>query len=220
LPETLQRPVSEPISLVSICRGFAAFLADARYFAYLGIIAFSFAGLFAWISGSAFVLQDIYLLNPFEFGVAFGVASAGYLIGTLVAARMVMRAGIGVTIGVGVLAQALGGVLMVLAVALGWTSANWILLAIAIYLAGLGFTGPQAMAGALTPFPDRAGAASSLFGFVQQAWSAIVGAAVGHLLGSSAWPMAAAIAIVGIISLLIWLLTRRVREHKEPAPAT
>jgi DHA1 family bicyclomycin/chloramphenicol resistance-like MFS transporter len=102
---------------------------------------------------------------------------------------------------------------MVLAVLLGWASAVWILVAIAVYLFGLGFTSPQAMAGALTPFPDRAGAASSLFGFVQQSWSAIVGAAVGHLLGSSALPMAAAIAVMGVATLVIWATTRHVRRR-------
>jgi len=215
LPETLARPVSEPISLVSIVRGFGGFLADNRYLAYLGILACSYAGLFAWISGAAFVLQRIYAMDPFEFGVAFGVSCAGYLVGTLIAAKLVMRSGIGLTIGVGVLAQALGGLFMVLAVALGWSSAVWILLAIALYLAGLGFTGPQAMAGALTPFPDRAGAASSLFGFVQQSWSAVVGAAVGHLLGNSAWPMAGAIAVMGAASLVIWAMTRRIRRRPD-----
>jgi DHA1 family bicyclomycin/chloramphenicol resistance-like MFS transporter len=213
LPETLREPTREPLTVGSIFRGFGGFFADGRYLAYLGIIAFSFAGLFAWISGSSFVLQQIYFLNPFEFGVAFGVSSAGYLVGTLIAAKLVMRAGIGATIGVGVVAQAGGGLLMVLAVLLGWASAAWILVAIAVYLFGLGFTSPQAMAGALTPFPDRAGAASSLFGFVQQSWSAIVGAAVGHLLGSSALPMAAAIAVMGVATLVIWATTRHVRRR-------
>ena len=43
-----------------------------------------------------------------------------------------------------------------------------IVLPVSIYLAGLGMVLPQSIAGALTPFPERAGAASSLFGFVQQ----------------------------------------------------
>jgi len=212
LPETLREPVREPLTLSSVFRGFGGFLADSRYLTYLGIITFSFAGLFAWISGSAFVLQRIYMLNPFEFGVAFGVSCAGYLIGTLIAAKLVMRSGIGLTIGVGVLAQAGGGLFMVLAVALGWASPVWILLAIALFLFGLGFAGPQAMAGALTPFPERAGAASSLFGFVQQAFSAVVGVAVGHMLGNSALPMAVIIAVMGGATLVIWLATRNIQR--------
>jgi DHA1 family bicyclomycin/chloramphenicol resistance-like MFS transporter len=219
LPETLRRPAAEPISIVSIFRGFGSFLVDNRYLAYLGILTFSYAGLFAWISGASFVLQQLYSLNPFEFGMAFGVSCAGYLAGTLIAAKLVMRSGIGATIGLGVAAQAAGGLFMVLTVALAWTSPIWILLGTALYLLGLGCTGPQAMAGALTPFPQRAGAASSLFGFVQQSWSAVVGATVGHLLGTSAWPMAAAIAVMGVASLIVWVLTRDVRANPQPERA-
>ena len=36
----------------------------------------------------------------------------------------------------------------------------------------------------MTPFPERAGAASSLLGFVQQTVAALCGAIVGHLLGA------------------------------------
>jgi DHA1 family bicyclomycin/chloramphenicol resistance-like MFS transporter len=73
------------------------------------------------------------------------------------------------------------------------------------------------MAGALTPFPDRAGAASSLFGFVQQAFSAIVGVAVGHMLGSSALPMAVVIAAMGAATLVIWAATRNIQQRPEPS---
>jgi DHA1 family bicyclomycin/chloramphenicol resistance-like MFS transporter len=138
LPETLRQPVREPITFTSIFQGFGGFLADSRYLVYLGIITFSYAGLFAWISGASFVLQELYSLDPFEFGLAFGVSCAGYLVGTLIAAKLVMHSGIGTTIGVGALAQALGGLLMILVVALGWTSSVGILVAIALYLFGLG----------------------------------------------------------------------------------
>ena len=72
---------------------------------------------------------------------------------------------------------------------------------------------PQAMAGALTPFPDRAGAASSLMGFVQQASAAVLGTIVGHLLGHSAWPIAVPMALMGCLTLLIWAVSRNVRSR-------
>jgi DHA1 family bicyclomycin/chloramphenicol resistance-like MFS transporter len=70
---------------------------------------------------------------------------------------------------------------------------------------------PQSMAGALTPFPDRAGAASSLVGFCQMTYAALVGIAVGHALGGSAWPLAIAVALSGLATLALWALSRGVR---------
>ena len=66
---------------------------------------------------------------------------------------------------------------MVAAVALGLTSAASLVLPMAIYLAGLGMVLPQSIAGAMTPFPERAGAASALLGFIQQSVAAVCGAA-------------------------------------------
>jgi DHA1 family bicyclomycin/chloramphenicol resistance-like MFS transporter len=80
-----------------------------------------------------------------------------------------------------------------------------------IYLAGMGLALPQTQAGALTPFPDRAGTASSLLGFAQQTSAAIAAVVIGHYLGHSAWPVAGTIAVMGVLALLIWAATRRVR---------
>jgi DHA1 family bicyclomycin/chloramphenicol resistance-like MFS transporter len=65
----------------------------------------------------------------------------------------------------------------------------------------------QAQAGALLPYPDRAGAASSLLGFVTQTSSAVVGAVLGHVLGLTAWPLAIAILIAGGLSLVLSRVT-------------
>ena len=102
---------------------------------------------------------------------------------------------------------------MVMAVALGLTSAASLVLPMALYLAGLGMVLPQAIAGAMTPFPERAGAASALLSFVQQSAAALCGAVVGALLGSSAWPLAAAVAAMGCATFALWILTRALRAR-------
>ncbi len=55
----------------------------------------------------------------------------------------------------------------------------------AFYLLGLGLLQSQMVAAALTPFPNDAGTASALIGFVQQCAGAIVGGiTVGALVGT------------------------------------
>jgi DHA1 family bicyclomycin/chloramphenicol resistance-like MFS transporter len=101
---------------------------------------------------------------------------------------------------------------MVAAVAFGLTSPLSLVLPMAVYLAGLGMVLPQGIAGAMTPFPERAGAASSLFGFIQQSAAAVCGAAVGWFLGQSAWPLALGVAAMGFVTLGLWLVTHRIRR--------
>jgi DHA1 family bicyclomycin/chloramphenicol resistance-like MFS transporter len=211
LPETLSVRRPEPLSFLSVLRAYRLIAANRLFLAYFTMAAAAYAGLFAWISGTPFVLQDHYALSPLAFGLAFAVSAAGYMAGTLLAARLVVRLGLDRTIGLGALALCGSGLGIVLTVALGIDTAEWIVAFGALYLAGLGLAMPQAIAGALSPFPDRAGTASSLVGFLQQTAAAIVGAIVGQMIGHSAWPLAIALILTGGVTAALWILSRRVR---------
>jgi DHA1 family bicyclomycin/chloramphenicol resistance-like MFS transporter len=133
--------------------------------------------------------------------------------GSALAAKFVGRYGIDTVSGCGAAAAAIGGLLMVGAVALDIRSGFALVLPMGLYLAGMGGVLGQAIAGALQPYHDRAGAASSLLGFLQQSVSAVVGVVIGHMLDDSAMPMAAGVAICGCITLVIWVTTRAVRAR-------
>jgi MFS transporter, DHA1 family, multidrug resistance protein len=134
LPETLKNRAPEPVSLLSTVHVYRTFMKNSAFLAHLGIVTCSFMGLFAWISGASFVLQDLYDLSALEFGVAFALGSAGYMLGTVLAAGIVTHIGLDRTIGLGGLALAVGGLAMVAAVALGLTSAASLVLPAAFRL--------------------------------------------------------------------------------------
>ncbi len=213
LPETLTRRATEPVSAASMAKSYRVVARNPAYLAYLGLAASSYAGLFAWISGASFVLQRLYGLSPFAFGFAFAFGSVGYMTGSTLSARLTHRVGLDGILGIGGGAVAVGGLAMIAAVRLGLTSAASLVVPVAIYLAGLGMVLPQSIAGAMTPFPERAGAASSLLGFVQQSVAALFGAMVGLLLGKTAWPLAAGVAVAGCVTLLLWIATQGVRAR-------
>jgi DHA1 family bicyclomycin/chloramphenicol resistance-like MFS transporter len=212
LPETLKQR-GEPVSVPSIARSYRIVARNGAYLAYVGLATASYGGLFAWISGASFVLQDLYGLSPFMFGFAFAIGSLGFMAGSTLSARLVHKVGLDGIIGIGSGLTALGGIGMVIAVALGGQPTISIVLFIGVYLAGMGMVLPQSLAGALTPFPERAGAASSLLGFVQQSVAALFGAMVGLFLGESAWPLAAGVALAGCITLALWIATRGLRHR-------
>ncbi|HKA78865.1 MAG TPA: multidrug effflux MFS transporter [Xanthobacteraceae bacterium] len=215
LPETMNRRAAEPISLGSIVRGYGTFLRHPTYSVYLAIVAASYGGLFAWISGSSFVLQDLYGLSAVAFGLVFAAATLGFGAGTLTAAQLVGRIGIDRTIVCGAVALAAGGLAMVAAVVIDLRSPFALAVPMALYLYGLGIAMPQAMAGALMPFPERAGAASSLLGFLQQFVASAIGIVVGQTLGASALPLAAIIAVMGAIALMLALVRRSIRSEPQ-----
>jgi DHA1 family bicyclomycin/chloramphenicol resistance-like MFS transporter len=213
LPETLRQRAAEPISASSIARSYGIVARNPAYLAYLALATASYAGLFAWISGASFVLQGLYGLTSFVFGFAFAVGSLGYMAGSSLSARLTHRLHLDGVIGVGSVLTAVGGIGMLVAIALGSQSSVPLVLLMAVYLAGMGMVLPQSLAGALTPFPERAGAASSLLGFIQQTGAALLGAMVGALLGQTAWPLAAAVAGAGCATLVLWLTTHGARAR-------
>jgi MFS transporter, DHA1 family, multidrug resistance protein len=211
LPETL-RPSNRASSLsfFSMVRGYGAVARHRGFLVYLGIITTTYAGLFAWVSGASVVLQGVYGLSAVTFGFTFALGAAGYMLGAMLATRLVVRLGLDRTIGVGVVVIAAGGLSLALAVATG-VPGLWLVAAMALYLAGVGLAMPQAMAGALTPFPDRAGTAASLMGLVQQAMAAIIAAVIGAYLVQSAWPVTGVVVAMGCLTFLLWVLTRGMR---------
>jgi len=213
LPETLRQRAPEPVSLISILRSYRRFLGEPMFIVHVGIAMCCMCGLFAWISSSAFVLQDIYGYSALAFGISFALASGGYLAGTTFAARFVARWGSGRLMGLGCAAMALSGVILVLLLTVGSPHAKGLVAAVCVYLFGMGMSLPQSQAGALLPFPDRAGAASSLMGFVTLTTSATVGAVIGRMLGASAWPLAIAVLIAGGLSFVFWWFSRDVRAR-------
>ena len=213
LPETLRHRAPEPVSVPSILRTYRSLLADPGYLSYLSLGTCCFVGLFAWISASSFVIQDLYKLTPLAFGIGFAFCSGGYMIGTATAARFVVRWGIGRTIGIGCVGMAGGGLVMAALVILDIADAVPLFLAMALYLAGMGMVLPQTQAGALLPFPDRAGSASSLLGVIQQTAAAVTGAIIGHQIGGSAAPLGLGVALAGCAAVVIWVLTRGARER-------
>jgi DHA1 family bicyclomycin/chloramphenicol resistance-like MFS transporter len=212
LPETLPGRSTEPFSFAVVWKRYRRLLHDRLLRAHLGVAACSYAGLFAWISGSAFVLQGHYGLTAVQFAVAYAVACVGSLVGGTISATVVMRMGLSRTIGIGCFVLAASRVAMAGALAAGLPAVEALVVIMFIYHVGMMLAMPAAIAGAVTPYPDIAGAACSLVGFAQQVTAALVGAVVGYALSgsstNSAWPLAVALISMGGLSVAFWFSIR------------
>lgn len=212
LPETLKHRAPEAVSLRRILTIFRDIARNAGYRGYVMISACTYGGLFAFISGSSFVLQGIYGLDPRGYGFAFATAVIGYITGTIIAQRIVNRRGIEGTIHLGVWLLAAGGLAMLGAMLFGPGHIAEVLVPIVIYMIGVGLTFPQSQAGAMTLNAERAGAASSLLGLCQMSFAAAAGILLGLALGASAWPLGAAIALLGCAALVVFVATKAARD--------
>jgi MFS transporter, DHA1 family, multidrug resistance protein len=216
LPETNSRPDLSGLRPGALVANYLRLLRSRAYVAYVLIAALAYSGIFAFISGSPHVLIDILGLPPQIFGLCFGTGVLGYIVGTLSAARLGRRLSPDRLIRFGALVSMAGaGLGLVLALVFP-PSVLGIVAPMVIVLVGAGFTLPATLAGALAPFPQQAGLASALLGFLQLLTAAGIGVLIGLLyeLDPSPRPMMLALAVVALAAVLI-------AQHLKPlAPAS
>lgn len=200
-----------------LAANFILLLRDRGFLGQTLTVAFAYSGIFAFISGSSFVLIGRLQLTPAQYGASFGVVVLGYAAGSFLAGRMSRRMGGPWMIRTGTALSLAGGLLGVALAGMPHLAA--IVVPVFLFMAGAGLTLPNAMAGAVGPYPMMAGLASSLVGFIQMAVAAVVGAAVGAVLGhlqtGTPLPMMAAIALVALGAAL----SHRLLVRHPPAPA-
>lgn len=169
---------------------------------YVLVVAFSYSGIFSFISGSSFVLIGQLHLTPAQYGASFGAVVLGYMLGTFLAGRLTPRLGGARMIRIGTLLSLGGGLVGGVLALTGVLHLLAIVVPVFLFILGAGLTLPNASANAVGPYPTMAGLASSLLGFAQMAIAAVVGIVVGHLNDGTALPMMGAIGLVGLGALL------------------
>lgn len=211
LPETNKHRHDGPISVGSILGSFAIVLRNRAFVSYLLLQAFSYNGLFAFISGSSYVLQNVYGLTAIQFGFTFAICSMCFVTGTSIGVRLVRKRGLDGMISLGVTFLLIGGLGQTIDYLLFPEYFFALTIPQMCFFLGMGFMLPQTMAAAMTPFPERAGAASSLMGFVQMASASIVSALMAAAFAGAAWPLVIVMAGSGVGAFAVFHLTAQAR---------
>ncbi|MFC0097882.1 multidrug effflux MFS transporter [Micromonospora marina] len=209
LPETLPPQRRSTGGLGATVRTMRSLLADRVYLGYALTQGFAFAGLFAYISGSSFVFQDVFGVSAAVFSVIFGVNALALVAVGQANARLLDRSTprrllvttlvAGLVTAVGVLTGALAGSLAVTAVALF------------AFVGSLGMVMPNSTALALDAHARHAGTAAALMGGLQSVVGALAAPLVGLGGEGSALPMAVVLAGAAFLSLTAVLTLARPR---------
>lgn len=209
LKETNRHPDPQAMQPSRMVANYGVLLADRVYRGALLTGCGAFAALFAFISGSPFVYIELYGMSPQEMGFAFGANVTGFMVGTVLSARLSRRLGAGWMIRSGVLLGATCGLLMAGLALAGVNHPAVIMGPMWGVTMAIGLVMPNATALGLAGYPKMAGAAASLMGFVQMGLGAGAGMIVGHGVQASATPLALTVAGGMLFSLATWALLLR-----------
>lgn len=217
LGESLKNPVRDALQVRRLLENYGRVFNHREASSYILINALSFGCMFAYVSGSSFVMMQLYELSADQYGLAFGSTALSILIGSLVSGKISERhisEHIPLTIGLIVALStsvALGGLVLnggvSFPVFLGICIANTF---------GYGVIAPNAAHGALHPLPKIAGITGASLGFLQMAGGTVASALVAGLSdGKSALSMAGTMALCATLSLAVYVF--RIVSHRQHA---
>ncbi|GGS95247.1 Bcr/CflA family drug resistance efflux transporter [Streptomyces chromofuscus] len=202
LPETLPAKERHSGGVGEALGAMRRLLADLRFTGYMLAGGFAFAALFAYISASPFVVQEIYGASPQTFSLLFGLNSIGLVVagqinGKVLVGRVrldrVLAAGLGIVV---LAATAL--LLMSLGV-FGEVGLAPVAGALFVLMSAMGITLPNTQALALMRVRHAAGSASALLGTS----SFLIGAIASPLVGIAGERTAVPMAVVQLAAALV-----------------
>ena len=166
LPETLAVEPRTDGSVLDTLRDFRGVLRDRRSRGTRSPRGSSSGAMFAYISASPFVLENVYGLSPAAFSAVFASNAAGLISSSQLSARLVGRTGPRPLMLIGLGVAATGGLALV-TVAVTGAPLPFLLASLFATMASVGFIGPNATALALQEHGAQAGTASALVGLGQ-----------------------------------------------------
>jgi len=181
LPETTSNTSNERLTLRMVLSSFSEMLRRPSFLGYQMAGSFSFAALFVYLSTVAFFLPDVFNIPTSLFGYAFALTVFGFMTGSLINARLVMRFGMDQTLEAGLTISLLAALLIVLLSANASAHLYAMAALSSIFFLGVGLTASNASMGAISQFANKAGSASAVYGFTHALLASAVGAVAGLL---------------------------------------
>lgn len=161
-----------PLDPLAIAKTYFGLIADRRFVVPAATVSLIMGGLFSMFSASPRILIETMHLTPIQLGLFFAGTVLIVFAAGMLATRLAPRYGLDRSIRCGLFAAATGGIAMLLVSLYSPTLLSY-LAALSVFLLGMGIVNPLGTAQALSPFGDKAGAASALVGFWQMMTAAI-----------------------------------------------
>ncbi|MCA2216433.1 multidrug effflux MFS transporter [Jidongwangia harbinensis] len=213
LPETLPVQRRRHGGMAGTVRDYGRLLTDRVYVGLILVAGLAMAALFAYVSGSAYVLQDGFGLSEQQFAFVFAGGAVG-LIGATQCNVRLLRRWTPQQILAGSLLAGLGfGLVLLVLAATGTGGLAGILIPLWLVLATVGLALPNAPALALSRHGEAAGTAAALLGAVQFGVGALAAPLVG-VLGVGAVAMAVVVFGGMLAATLVCFLV--VQPHRLP----
>ncbi len=197
----------QPRMLISTWRGI---LAHPQFWTYALLALTSYGGLFTFLATSSFVFLKVLGHSKLTYSLVMMTISVIYVAGTFLSRRLLVRHGVQRMVWLGGWITLVAS-LMYLSFYFFEITSLWALVpAQLIFMIGHGFHQPAGQSGSAAAFPQAAGAASAMAGFLMMLAAFSMGSWLGAAMDGSVRPMLLGIGVWGIaIVTVAWTLVQR-----------
>ncbi|HWJ90792.1 MAG TPA: multidrug effflux MFS transporter [Flavisolibacter sp.] len=209
LPESKKPDPGFSLRPLAIVANFTGVIRHPQFFTYALTGAVSYAGLYAYVSGSPHVFMELFNVNEKQFGWIFAFIAIGIIGSSQLNNIALKRSSSEKIIGVALTIQTIIGLTFAILSFVEWNELYSTILLIFLLLGCQGFIFPNSSALSLASFAHNAGSASALMGAIQMGIGAGASALVSLLQNGTALPMAGVMASAALLASLILLLGRR-----------
>jgi DHA1 family bicyclomycin/chloramphenicol resistance-like MFS transporter len=208
LQESCKTVGDSPLKLSNIFSQFSLCLSKRSFVGFTLCGGACYAAMFCYISTTSFIMIELLGVKPEYFGYTFMSIVMGYLTGAIISSRLVNRWGITRVLTLG---QSIGliatGLLMILALFDVYRLIPVLFVFFMVFMMG-GLCLAISQMGAISELPEHAGKASSVFGFLQISFAALLGYLVGLFYNDTLLPTAIGVTVAFLLSLTGYLIIR------------
>lgn len=208
LPETLHIDRRSTGGVKNTIVTFRNLILDRNFIGYALVQSLVFSGMFAYISGSPFVVQNIYGATPQIFSLIFAINGLGIMIASQVTGKLAGRIHESKLLVFGLGMSWIGAFILFIFLSFR-LDLIFILLPLFFVVSSVGMVNTAGFSLAMQKHGKSAGSASALLGVLSLASGAIVAPLVGIGGGQSAIPMGVVIVCVSSGAVLSYLFLVR-----------
>ncbi|MCA1214213.1 multidrug effflux MFS transporter [Bacillus amyloliquefaciens] len=208
LPESLPPEKRTSGGLRETLMTFRGLLGDRMFMGFALSQAFVMTGMFAYIAGSPFVLQNIYGVSAQMFSLLFAVNGAGIICATQITGRMAKTHDERKLFVSGLLIAVIGSITLLLSLAFG-LGLTAVCISLFIIVSSVGIVTTTGFSLAMQKQEKGAGSAAALLGLLPFIGGATAAPLVGIAGEENAWPMAVSIFGFQFFAVLSYVLSAK-----------
>lgn len=198
----------------TIAQRYRAVLSDRVFIGVALIAGLMFSGLFAYLSASSFLFQDVYGFDAQQFGILFAVNSIGLAVSSQVASRLMRRFAPPRILAFSLPIMAIAGFTAAAAAFFDLGLAP-VVGATFVFLSCAGLSFPCIQVTALAPHGAEAGTAAALLGAINFGLASLSAPIVGVFGTETAIPMGLGMGLLlSVATALLWIVVRPLRAHR------